>query len=175
VELVQRYEPAIRTTIRARLCEGRLRRLFGSADNCQSVLASFFVRAELGRYELRDPDDLKKLLIAMARHKVINHLHRQEAGRRDLRRLEPASVEDYEIPEDIPSPSQVVATLDLPQEARRRLFPDERHLLQLRDEGTPWNGIARSVGEHADALRMKMDRAIDRVAHELGLVEPDRD
>src|SRR5262245_18622455 len=38
VELVRRYEPAIRREVRFRLRNTRLRRLFDSMDVCQSVL-----------------------------------------------------------------------------------------------------------------------------------------
>jgi hypothetical protein len=44
-ELVRRYEPAIRITVRARLTDPGLRGLFDSMDICQSVLANFFMRA----------------------------------------------------------------------------------------------------------------------------------
>jgi len=47
-ELVERYEPAIRRAVRVRLRDPRLRRLIESVDICQSVLATFFVRAALG-------------------------------------------------------------------------------------------------------------------------------
>src|SRR5262249_31129664 len=45
VELVQRYERVIRREARLRLTDPRLGRLVDSVDICQSVLASFFVRA----------------------------------------------------------------------------------------------------------------------------------
>src|SRR6516225_7135137 len=44
-ELVREYEPAIRLEVHCRLRDPRLRRAFDSLDVCQSVLASFFVRA----------------------------------------------------------------------------------------------------------------------------------
>ena len=47
-ELVRRYEPAIRRAARVRLVDTRLNRLLDSMDICQSVLASFFVRAGSG-------------------------------------------------------------------------------------------------------------------------------
>ena len=61
-ELVKRYEPAIRREVRFRLRDARLARLFDSTDVCQSVLASFFLRAALGEYELESPEQLMKLL-----------------------------------------------------------------------------------------------------------------
>src|SRR5260370_4819279 len=62
-ELVRQYETEIRREVRLRLRDGRLRRGFDSVDICQSVLASFFVRAALGQYELEEPQQLIKLLV----------------------------------------------------------------------------------------------------------------
>src|SRR5579883_2868016 len=87
-ELVRGYEPAIRRVVRVHLRDPRLRRVLDSTDICQSVLATFFVRANLGEYELKTPDDLLKLLATIARHKVTNEAKKQQALRRDYRREE---------------------------------------------------------------------------------------
>jgi len=54
-ELVRIYESAIRVAVRTRLSDPKLRRQFDSMDVCQSVLASFFLRAAAGQYDLHDP------------------------------------------------------------------------------------------------------------------------
>jgi DNA-directed RNA polymerase specialized sigma24 family protein len=73
-ELVRQYETEIRREVRLRLRDGRLRRDFDSVDICQSVLASFFVRAVLGQYELEQPQQLIKLLVTMTRNKLIGKI-----------------------------------------------------------------------------------------------------
>src|SRR6266404_599838 len=77
-ELVQRYEPAIRRAVRFRLSDPRLGRLFDSMDICQSVLASFFVRAAGGQYDLQQPEQLLKLLVTMARNKLARQARAQQ-------------------------------------------------------------------------------------------------
>ena len=77
-ELVQRYEPAIRRAIHFRLADSQLARLFDSMDICQSVLASFFVRAAAGQFDLEQPDQLLKLLVAIARNKLALHARFQQ-------------------------------------------------------------------------------------------------
>ena len=57
-EIVRRYETAIRVAVRTRLSDPALRRQFDSMDICQSVLASFFLRAAAGQYDLHDPAQL---------------------------------------------------------------------------------------------------------------------
>jgi hypothetical protein len=41
----------------------------------------------------------------------------------------------------------------------------------LRGQGDSWAEIAAKLGENADALRFRLDRALDRVAQELCLDE----
>src|SRR4051812_327645 len=76
-ELVRLYEPAIRRAARVRLVDHRLRRVFDSTDVCESVLASFFVRAALGQYELDRPEHLVGLLVSMTRKKLADHAREQ--------------------------------------------------------------------------------------------------
>src|SRR5690349_6426235 len=74
--LVKQYEPAIRTAVRGRMTDPRLRRLFDSADVCQNVLATFFARMALGQYRLDTPEDLVKLLATIARNKLLKQVTR---------------------------------------------------------------------------------------------------
>ena len=166
-ELVRRYEPLIRRVVRQRLEDQRLCRLFDSMDVCQSVLASFFVRAALGQYELRNPDDLLKLLATMARNKVVDRTRRADVDRR---------VPEEALPEEAQvapgaSPSQQVALHDLVEEARRRLSPDERRVLELRQQGLEWAEVAAQVGGSPEALRKRFTRAVEQVAEQMRLDE----
>src|SRR3954468_3783006 len=79
-ELVRLYEPAIRRAARVRLVDPRLRRVFDSMDVCQAVLASFFVRAALGQYELDRPENLVGLLVNMTRKKLVDQAREQGAA-----------------------------------------------------------------------------------------------
>jgi RNA polymerase sigma-70 factor (ECF subfamily) len=170
-ELVRHYEPALRRAVRVRLRDARLRRLLDSMDVCQSVMASFFVRAALGQYELDSPEQLLKLLATMARNKVVNEAARQGAGRRDYRRVEAGDAQARELPGRDATPSQVVAGEELLREARRRLGAEECRLLELRQQGREWADIAAELGGSAQALRKRLERAVERVARELGLAE----
>ena len=170
-ELLRRYEPAIRRTIRARLRDSRLRRFLDSMDISQAVLGSFFVNVSLGRYELERPEDLLQLLTAMAHHKLTNEVHKQQAARRDHRRLAASPVEDQAVAAPGSSPSQHVAARELLQEARRRLSAEERRLLEQREQGLEWGQIAAELDAQPEALRKKLARAVERVAQELGLNE----
>jgi RNA polymerase sigma-70 factor (ECF subfamily) len=170
-ELVSRYEPVLRRTVRVRLRDSRLRRQFDSEDVCQSVLASFFLRAAAGQYELNNPEDLLHLLSSMVRNKVANLANRAQAGRRDYRRVEGGDAQEREVAGHDATPSRIVAADELLQEARRRLAPEERRLLECRQQGREWADIAAELGGSPEALRKRLDRAIERVATELELAE----
>jgi RNA polymerase sigma factor (sigma-70 family) len=168
-ELVRRYEPAIRRAVRFRLAGSRLGRLLDSMDICQSVLASFFVRAAAGQYDIEQPEHLLKLLVAMARNKLALQARAQQRQRRDHRRDQPADLDQGVFVADEPSPSQQVAGQELLREAERLLSAEERQLVELRKEGLEWGAIAEQLGGTPDALRKKLARAADRVAHQLHL------
>ena len=167
-ELVQLYEPVIRREVRLRLRDPRLASRFDWTDICQSVMASFFVRAASGQYDLEQPDQLQKLLVVMTRHKLIQQVRRHRADRRDYRRLE-ARDPDYLEGRSaaVPSPSRLVAGRELLEEFRRRLSEEERRLADLRAQGCDWAEIAARLGGTADACRKQLARAIDRVEHQL--------
>lgn len=170
-ELLRRYEEPLRRIIHVRLVDARLRRLFDVEDICQSVLASFFVRAALGQYELNRPEDLLKLLAIMARNKLADKARRPSVERNADRRVPLEELPDRDITSREGSPSQRIVLQDLVREARRRLSPEERQLLDLRDQGLDWATIATQVGGNPEALRKRLSRAIDLVAAQLGLEE----
>ena len=168
-ELVRRYEPAIRRAVRVRLANARLGNLLDSIDICQSVLKSFFVRAASCQYELETPEQVLKLLTAMARNKLASQARKQHTQRRDNRRASAIGDEGSRLVAPGDSPSVATVVRDLQQEVRRRLAPDEWRLLELKNQGHDWAEIAAAVGGAAETLRKKLARAIDRVVDELGL------
>src|SRR5262245_49669136 len=112
-DLVRHYEPFIRRAVRFRLADARLGTLLDSMDICQSVLASFFIRAASGQYELKTPAQLLKLLTAMARNKLNSQARKQHAQRRDLRRVSSSGQGDSQFVDAGDSPSKEIAVRDL--------------------------------------------------------------
>src|SRR5262245_17975528 len=163
-ELVRRYERAVRVADRMRLTDPALRRQFDTEDVCQSVLRSFFVRAAAGQFDLNDPNDLVGLLVRMAQNKFgeLARFHRRQ--RRDVR----AAAD--ELPEVTqPGPERHVEARDALGALLGRLGPGERELAQRRAVGQTWADIAADLGGTPQGHRMRLSRAIDRIAPELGL------
>jgi RNA polymerase sigma factor (sigma-70 family) len=170
-ELLQRYGPTLRRTVRVRFRDPQLRRLLDSMDICQSVFHNFFVRVAAGQFDLDQPEQLLKLLATMARNKIANQANALRAQRRDHRREEGGGLEDGQLPAPGSTPSQQVAAREMLRETHRRLSAEERRLLELRQQGHGWTDIAAELGGSPEALRKQLARAVDRVAQELGLDE----
>jgi RNA polymerase sigma-70 factor (ECF subfamily) len=170
-ELVRKYESLIRRQVRLNLEDSRLNRVFDSMDVCQSVLKSFFVRTAAGQYDLEDPKELVRLLVRMARNKLASAARNEHRKKRDQRRT--ATGEDAlgAVAGASPTPSRVIEARDLLAETRRRLTPEERLLADLRAQELTWEEIAQRLGGTAQARRVQLSRAIDRIALELRLDE----
>jgi RNA polymerase sigma-70 factor (ECF subfamily) len=165
-ELVRRYEKHIRRTVRFRLVDPRLRRLFDTTDICQSVLASFFEAAARGRYDLEHAQQLIRLLVKMTCNKVAMQARRQHAQRRDITRLEPGC-DAWDLVAPGKEPGEQVALAELVARFRQHLSEEEWRLLDERAAGREWAEIAATHGGTSEALRKRLARAVERVERQL--------
>jgi RNA polymerase sigma-70 factor (ECF subfamily) len=167
-ELVGRYEPIIRREVRVRMRDPRLYIRFDWDDVCQSVMASFFVRMSAGQFDLKEPDQLLRLLVVMTRHKLVKQVRRHRAHRRDYRRLEACDPADLEERcAAAPSLSRLVAGRELLEEFRRRMSEEERQLADLRSQGYEWAEIAGRLGGTPQARCKQLARALDRIEQQI--------
>lgn len=169
-ELVRRYEPLIRREVRVRIEDDRLNRVFDSIDVSQSVLASFFLRATIGEYDLERPEQLLGLLVAMARNKLASRARHERLRQRGAAA---ASAEGVHVLEQVadtqPSPSESLSLQELRERMRTELTVEERNIADLRSEGFGWDEVARQMGGSPQARRMQLSRGIERVRMLLGL------
>jgi RNA polymerase sigma-70 factor (ECF subfamily) len=170
-ELVRQYEPAIRRVVRVNLRDPRLRRVLDSTDICQSVFATFFVRANFGQFDLDTPESLLKLLATIARRKLTNEAHKHQAERRDYRREQALGERAGAVHAPQSGPGEQAAARELLVKVRERLSDEERQLAEERGRGDSWAEIAAAHGDNPERLRKKLARALDRVMFQLGLDE----
>jgi RNA polymerase sigma-70 factor (ECF subfamily) len=170
-ELIRRYEPEIRLEVRTllRVRDPRLRRVFDSMDICQSVMASFFLRAAVGDFDLEEPSQLVRLLVGMARNRLAERVRFHQRRRRDVRRSGSDCPEEWAIPSESETPSEVISRRELLAQFRGRLSEEERQVAELRSQGHDWAAVARELGGTPDGRRKQFARALARVGHELGL------
>ena len=168
-ELLRQYEPTVRRAIRVRMINPTLRRTVDSMDLCQSVMGSFFVRTALGQYDLGSPEQLIGLLVKLARNKVADHVRHEHAKLRDRRRTDADGSAVERVADRQETPSQIVAGAEMLERFRAGLNEEERFLAEQRAQGREWNELAAELGQGPEALRKQLQRAVDRVAEELGM------
>jgi RNA polymerase sigma factor (sigma-70 family) len=168
-DLLRGHEPAVRRLVRLGLTDPRLRRVLDSTDVCQVVLANFLVRAAEGQFDLRCPDELRRLLGTMTRNALRNCVRIHHAECRDARRLDAGGDAALATVADPGAdPGEVVAERELLEQAQRLLSPEERALAEQRAAGRAWADLAEEHGTSPEALRKQLARARGRVLRRLG-------
>jgi DNA-directed RNA polymerase specialized sigma24 family protein len=169
-ELVQQYEPIVRRELRFRMTDRRLRRAVDSDDLCQSIWSSFFLRTAAGQYDLETPGQLISLLTAMTKNKFASHSRKQHREKRNVDRLD-ADGNQVECLTDRgqDTPSGIVSGKELLKYMAGKLSVEELRMAELRRQGLTWAEVAERLGGTAQARRMQMDRAADRIARQTGI------
>ncbi|APW62938.1 ECF-type sigma factor [Paludisphaera borealis] len=170
-DLIRLYEPEVRLEVRAllRLRDSRLRRVFDSMDICQSIMVDFFLRAAVGEFDLDEPSQLIRLLVGMARNRLAERVRFHQRHRRDVRRIDVNDTEEWAIPSQAETPSEVISRRELLALFRGRLSVEEQEVADLRSQGHDWATVARELGGTPEGRRKQLARAVARVGLELGL------
>lgn len=174
-ELVRTYEPAIRVAVRASLVDPKLRRQFDTVDVCQSVLASFFVRAAAGQFDLSDPAQLVALLVRMTRNKVATRARYHTQDKRDVKAVAGTDSALGGVAAAGRDPGSVLAGKELYDRVLAGLSDEEKELVRRRADGDDWVAISAAMGGTPEARRKQLSRAISRVGADLGLEGDDDD
>jgi RNA polymerase sigma factor (sigma-70 family) len=171
VELVHRFEPLIRRETRLRMGDDRLNRAFDSLDVSQSVFANFFHSAATGKYVLDSPDQLVRLLVRMARNRLVSRIRKERRLVRDVGRVagEPSALDH--VADAQPSPSEIVSRKEALELLKTSLSDEEHQIFELRRTGLSWDEIATRLGGSSQARRMQLSRGLDRLERCLG--QPD--
>ncbi len=171
-EIVRNFESAVRVAVRTRLLDSALRRQFDSMDICQSVLASFFVRAASGQYDLQHPAQLVALLTKMAHNKLAWHARYSSQQRRDVHR-ESDTAETADTAVGIIScaagPVRQALGRELLEQVWMHMDGELRQMALHRIDGKCWAEIAAAIGGTSEARRKQYQRGLDRIALLVGV------
>jgi DNA-directed RNA polymerase specialized sigma24 family protein len=159
--MLEEMDPFLRRVIRMRLLDGRLRRAVDTTDILQSLLKDFLRQGAPGEPEESSSDQLCAYLAAAVRHKVQTRLRKERRHAGSLpEEWQPASPE--------PDVGKPVEDQDFALAIRSRLDESTGSLFDLKAQGLTWQEVAAKVGGRADALRMRLNRAVAAVLTELG-------
>jgi hypothetical protein len=138
------------------------------------VLASFFLHAATGAYDLHEPAQLVALLTKMAQNKLAMRARSQFRDCRDTRRTAGLAIDDLGIVCPLPGPAQQVAGRELLDRALAMMTPDVREVAARRMDGETWADIAAALGGTADGRRKQFERSISIISEALELGAPDK-
>lgn len=164
-DLLLRYGPAVVVAVR-RVLAKEMRSRFDSADFAQAVWASFFAnRSQLET--IQNPQELIRLLCAMAHNKVVDEFRRRCLLGKNNVNLEQPLDEDGEfeaqsVADAGSSPSQHAVANELWQRFIADMAPQERAILELRRNGFRHDEIAARFG----ISKRTVARVINRVFKE---------
>jgi RNA polymerase sigma-70 factor (ECF subfamily) len=153
-ELLERYEPRLRTAARV-LLGPLLRPHLDTIDLVQSVHRSLLPGLREGKYHFEAPEDLVALALTILRRKVASNWRKVKVGQE-------AETPAKEAPDD---PAQAAQLRDSLEHLLSRLMDSERQLIELRLEGLGTADIARRLNEDAHVLRARLSKLRQKLAN----------
>ena len=172
VDLLQRYEIEVRRFLRFQLSSPSLRRLVDSVDLCQSVFFAFVEDVRRGKHRSLTQDQLKALLMAIARNRLVDVARRQRAQKRGSGRVVNAATDVMgALADQRPGPAEIVERDDAFAAVMEAIAAVDRDVVRRRLNGESWNDLAESEKSSPEAIRKRVARAIDRAAEALRLIQ----
>jgi RNA polymerase sigma-70 factor, ECF subfamily len=171
-QLYLRYARRLKRLVE-RQCSAQLARQAGVEDIVQSVFRSFFRRVGRGSYDVPDGDDLWKLLLVIALHKIRKTAAYHHAAKRDAHRTMGGGAAERHLEfrtDGGESPDGYFVLVV--EEILEHLDPEAREMVRLRIDGHEIGEVARRVGRS----RRTVERTLQEIRTKLGqlLHEEDR-
>ena len=163
-ELMDHYADRLIALARTRLSSKLARRL-DPEDVVQSACRSFFRNAQAGRYEVRDSDDLWRLLAAITVHKAQRQGKRHSAAKRALSTEESSDwdgIMQVISPEAIsrdPTPEEATTLLEETQAMMAGLSPLHRQIVEMSLQGHEVPATAKEIKCSERTVQRAIERA----------------
>jgi RNA polymerase sigma factor (sigma-70 family) len=159
-ELDERY--------RAKLCQlveremnRRFRRREDPEDVVQSAFRTFYRRNAKGEFHIDSSVDLWRLLETITRHKMLKHVEKLGAGKRNPKREEYPEGDD--LRGRVPSPEEAAIAADLMEKALTGLDETYVDVLHMRLQKYTEEEIAAELDCTRAFVRTKLNRIRDRL------------
>ncbi len=159
-ELDERY--------RTRLCRlveremnRRFRRKEDPEDVVQSAFRTFHRRNAKGEFHIDSSADLWRLLETITRHKMLKHIEKLTAGKRNPKREEYPEGDELRGPS--PTPEEAAIAADLMEEALAGLDETYVQVLHFRLQNYTKEEIAAKLGWTRSLVRSRLNRICERI------------
>lgn len=160
-ELYERYVSRLVSLAQRRLSK-RLSSRLDAEDIVQSAFRSFFVRARDGQFEVKDPDDLWKLLARITIHKTLKQVDFHSRGKRNAFQEVGKSEDDQQLLvnflSDEPTPDAAAIFVDELQHFLEQMREEDREIVSLRLDGYSNTEIAEKLDISDRKIRRLMER-----------------
>ena len=171
-ELMDCYAERLVALARARLSR-KLARRVDAEDIVQSACRSFFRQAQAGRYQIRDGDDLWRLLAAITVHKALRQAKRHSAAKRSMLKEESRGRDgalQVVAPEALarePSPAETATFVEETQAMMASLSPMHRGIVELCLQGHDVPAIAQISACSERTVERALQKARTRLEQRL--------
>jgi RNA polymerase sigma-70 factor (ECF subfamily) len=160
--------PELDDRYRARLCQlveremnRRFRRKEDPEDVVQSAFRTFYRRNAKGEFHIDSSVDLWRLLETITRHKMLKHIEKLTAGKRNPKR------EEYPEGDNLrghsPTPEEAAIAADLMEEALAGLDETYVQVLHFRLQNCTKEEIAAKLGWTRSLVRSRLNRICERI------------
>ncbi len=162
----QKFGAQFRRRARTRLRQYGLTGQTESMDICNDVMVDLARRADK---QALAADDVLAYIMRAIDNQVLDTFRTLARHCRDFRRNEATPIEEMRMPQQATTPSQVVLRREVVARIRTMLGPRDSVAIDMMLENRDWNEIGQALGLQADAARMRVRRALEKVRRELGL------
>ncbi|MCY2990867.1 MAG: sigma-70 family RNA polymerase sigma factor [Planctomycetota bacterium] len=160
--------PELDKQYRAKLCQlvenemnRRFRRREDPEDVVQSAFRTFYRRNAEGEFHIDSSVDLWRLLVTITRHKILKHVEKLGAGKRNPKREEDAERDDLQG--RVPTPEEAVIAADLMEKTLAGLDETYVKVFHMRLQKSTEEEIAATLGCTRAFVRTKLNRIRDRL------------
>jgi RNA polymerase sigma-70 factor (ECF subfamily) len=160
--------PELDEQYRARLCQlveremnRRFRRREDPEDVVQSAFRTFYRRNSKGEFHIDCSVDLWRLLETITRHKILKHVEKLGAGKRNPKREEYPEGDD--LRGQVPTPEDTAIAADLMENAMAGLDETYVKVFHMRLQKCTEEEIAAKLGCTRAFVRTKLNRIRDRI------------
>ncbi len=139
----------------------RFRRKEDPEEVVQSAFRTFYRRNAKGEFRIDSSVDLWRLLETIARHKILKHVEKLGAGKRNPKREEYTQGDD--LPAQAPTPEEAAMAANLLETALAGLDESYVKVFHMRLQNCTEEEIAAKLGCTRSFVRTRLNRIRDRL------------
>lgn len=164
-EIYHRYARRLRALADAQ-CSTTLASRIEADDIVQSVFRSFFRRASEGDYDVPQGEELWRLLLVIALHKIRDSARLHSAAKRDARRTVSGG-DSHLLSVESPDEQPAVVLRMVVDEILGRLSESNRHVIELRIQGLEIAEISDRLGRSKRSVERILQGFRETIARQL--------